>query len=55
MEFLSAVFLISALLILAWIAAAVVWSNRKQKTLRREMKRHLQALGTLDPYDPTRS
>jgi FtsZ-interacting cell division protein ZipA len=35
------------------VFAAAAWRNRKQRALRQEMKRHLQALGTLGPYDPT--
>jgi hypothetical protein len=34
---------------------AVFWRNRKRNALCREMKRHVQGMGALGPYDPSRS
>jgi len=34
---------------------AVFWRNRRSRMIRMEMKRHLQRIGTLRPYDPTNS
>ena len=53
MELVS-IILIGIVAVAAFIAAAA-WRNRKQRALRREMKRHLQALGTLGTYEPTNS
>jgi hypothetical protein len=51
---LPEVVLIGAAVFLGGILFGImaVWRNRKQRALRREMKRHLQRIGD-SGYDPT--
>ena len=52
MNYLAAL-LPGVFLIGGFILLSIVWRNRRQRALRREMKRHLQGIAVLQPYDPT--
>jgi len=51
---LASVFVIGTVGVVAFIAMATAWRNRKQQALSRDMKRHLQGI-TVGPYDPMSS